>query len=108
MTLTAQEAGRFSPLDLSGEWLVTLHPNDNSTGTIAVSVNGSITQFGTGTYTLNVDAHQVTIVLEICGKSDVGLYHWTFDGVTLVLKSIADQCGNRVFLMEVHPWTRQP
>jgi hypothetical protein len=108
MNLTPQEAMRFSPLDLSGEWLVTLQPGNKNTGTVLVSINGSTTQFSSGTYMLNIDTQQLTIVLEICGKSNVGLYHWTFDGATLVLKTIADQCADRLFLMEVHPWARQP
>ena len=108
MTLTAQEAGRFFPLDLSGVWLVTLKPADRSTGSLVVSVNGSTTQFGSGTYSINVDVHQLTIVLELCGKSSVGLYSWTFDGTTLVFKAIADPCADRAYLMQVHPWIKQP
>jgi hypothetical protein len=116
MTMTAPEARRLAPQvpqQLLGNWLVqlVLTPADGRTGTVKVSVIG-LSNYAAGpfpgTYSLDTDAHQFTMILAYCGSRGDGLYDWTFDGTTLVFKAIEDRCSDRRTIMTIHPWTKQP
>lgn len=73
----------------------------------AEGAEASSTEKGSFTVSGNKITLKTESSTDICGV-EIYAYEWEFDGSTLTLKSLDDQCDVRVYVVEKEPWVKEP
>jgi hypothetical protein len=103
-TITQEDSSKYS---IIGTWELTLDEDNHWSATYLGSVVAE------GRYTLTPDqivfTHEKGVYTHTCTSigAETGTYKWAFDGETLTLITIEDECADRNEVWTTHPWTRQ-